>query len=137
MKRNTIEAKRYLIRCKYQEPMVYDVVYDYAVDTGEGSMVLPLEEEIRNNYKQITVLDKFANFNQKTKEITIERPRKNIKLMITALPATDHLKSKRIILYNLLILPGKQLCLSTGEPHALSLSLEEKAPVQVLRCSHP
>lgn len=62
IKRNTIEVKRFLIKCKYLEPMLYDMIYDYAIEQEDGTLVVPLPEEIKANYTNITFLDKHITY---------------------------------------------------------------------------
>lgn len=46
VKRNTIEAKRFIVKCKFREPLLYDVVYDYGLlernDESENSQKIRL-----------------------------------------------------------------------------------------------
>lgn len=62
-----MDVKKYLLKCKYLSPIIYDVIFDCAVDSGEGTVAVQLPAELTANYTHITCLDKNVSYKSKNK----------------------------------------------------------------------
>ncbi len=67
IKRNTIEAKKIVIKCRYKQPLFGDIFYETAIqhhseDKDSTEVMVDLDDEMIEKYMDIEVMTKQAKY---------------------------------------------------------------------------